>query len=136
VIDYLKVDFFRVNDSRKLNTGNITIKSESTLSVKSQSKSDVFDFNKIWFNGGFVFKSEDYYENEVFSSVFISYLKTINQNKTIGRALRDTDINKIDMLLLASKIGLKVPDTIITDNKKELQKSKLPTNQKKPLSLN
>lgn len=122
VIDYLKTDFIKIGDLNKITLQSLIINSEEVcFSINGEffSSSDLNRINAVWFNGGIANTQGSTYENECYSLIVNTFL---NKKKIcqIGKVPNANEINKIDIQLIAKDLGIKIPETFITNDKTEL----------------
>jgi len=120
VINYLKIEFARIGDREEISLDDIDLlKSEFIISNKYNSGVNLFKVKSIWYNGGIAKADGSIYENKLYQSLVESFLEK-NKHKSLGKNISHFELNKFDSCLIAQKYGIKVPDTIITNNKKTL----------------
>jgi hypothetical protein len=122
VVDYLEKDsFVRVGDREKVQIDKINInKAEFIISNIFDKEINLFDISSIWFNGGVPQVEGNIYEKDLYKCLFESFLDK-NDCFKLGKTYLDFEFNKFDSVLIAKKCGLKVPDTIITNNRLEVK---------------
>ena len=122
VIDCLDENFTRIGDKDKIFIEHII--SDNNETVFNISNSYFKDFNiesvtSIWYNGGGASTDGSFYENECYVLLVESLLNNLSVKK-IGRSIEKYDLTKLGMHLEAIKMGLRVPSTLITGEKKKL----------------
>lgn len=122
VVDYLEKDsFVRVGDREKVQINKINInKAEFIISNTFDKEINLFDISSIWFNGGVPQVEGNIYEKDLYKCLFESFLDKKDCFK-LGKTYLGFEFNKFDSVLIAKKCGLKVPDTIITNNRLEVK---------------
>ncbi len=136
VIDYLQNEpFFRISKGNGFEyiSSILEIQSKgnsSSLIKNSYTKAiDIQKLNSVWFNGGSLNLSNDHRgnTNELNELLFqnlnliIEGILGAGKTKKIGNVSNNKKTNKIYNLLVAKNIDLKIPETLITKNKEELQ---------------
>src|SRR5690554_4477191 len=117
-LDYFEVDYKRINvdtDYCKL-----------TLEIGNEKDNLVEDSNFFWIRRGYF----PFIENSLKQSIYYPYLKNeyfsvigVIENfssKTIGSYFKEHLNNKLENLVFAKKVGLLIPNTIVTNKKKDL----------------
>lgn len=149
VIDWLlyyDIDFIRVNDSDLFDINEINIADKiqinATITLKSSKKKiniNSSDLKSIWYRRGFLNSRRDLYNNlncdkEINKEIQLEYENQVkyienflnlltrsnNAINSIGNEL-DNNTNKLYNLKLAQNSGLKVPNSLMTNNKKALK---------------
>lgn len=153
-LEYYGAKYLRLNEDEflkevKINT--VLKESEASLEIESQGKKySGEEIKVVWFRRELFrrgLRNDDFeYANDIedallkhdvkvhlgielktFSNAIVSLLA----NKRWVDWPDDTRINKIDVLRKAQKIGLDIPQTLITNNNIELQASSHPVGEKK-----
>jgi hypothetical protein len=122
VIDGLKSDSIRMGDSDILSLGDVNITNKSyDINVFGEyfQPIDLNSINSMWFIGGFASTEGSSYENNCFSMLVNSFLQYKDVEK-IGRFRGDFECNKLDISLEAKNQGLKIPETLLTNDKQKL----------------
>ena len=122
VIDCLKKDYIRIGETDLTSFENFELnkhKLEFNFNSCYFNNQNLNEIQYIWFNGGYVGLEGSYYENSCFATIINSFLNYKLVPK-IGRIRSEFEINKIDIPIEAQKQGFKIPETLITGNKKSL----------------
>ena len=123
VIDWL---YYFNEDFKRINTDIDYC--ELSLEINNEDKSSSLDNNVFWIRRGYFpfIKKEakntiyfEYLKNEYLLSVF--FIENFS-NKIIGSYYKEYHNNKLENLIFAKKAGLKIPNTILTNKKCELEK--------------
>jgi len=132
--DYVIDWFLSKRKPYKITLNNFNIINKYVIkNKKSKLKIDGFninDINSIWFRRGKLnlyltssFKNLNKFlkeeENVLLKPIEKELKKKIN---LVGSYLNEIENNKLEVLIAAKFAGLKIPNTLITSNKKELQK--------------
>lgn len=118
VIDWLryyKVPFCRINDFIK---DSDKIKIDFDVNDKQTLNKETIWLSKVKTSS--LTTNHDEINNQLFFEYYQGFFKVINKEKVLGQILNLSDKCKFNVLLDAKSVGLKVPDTIITNNKKNL----------------
>ncbi len=122
VIDCLNTDLIRIGDRDPILIEKVGLnKSTDIFLVENDNMSltDLIDVNSIWFNGGVANTNGSDYENKCYINLIDSFL-SYHPSLKLGRISHGFELNKLDLTLMAKRIGLCTPRTLITGNKNEL----------------
>lgn len=143
-LSYYKVNFLRINfdiESIQIKEVELSNKSEKILISVREQDIDINRFNVIWFRRGafneeinMEIKNNIFPNDEAINELINRHLsqenkilhefvyKYISENVVqINNPLK-YNINKLECLYEAKKIGLKIPNTLITKSKEKIQK--------------
>lgn len=140
VCDWLneyKIRFLRINLEDNVCVEKIEIKGMKTT-IKLSYKNQIIDLSRIsfvFYRNGFLFqdfllKTKQLFPNEENLLLFNSNeINTLNdflffqlKKKQIFNDFCNAELNKVEVLKLASRIGLKIPQTLVTSKRKQLWK--------------
>ena len=123
VIDHLDDDFVRLGNRDKIEIKRISVDGNLNFVVDGEyfTSIDLNEIKAVWFNGGGVFGGSSSYESKCYQTL-IDSISTQLEVTNIGRICSDFEVNKLHATIEAQKQGLIVPETLITENKEDLQK--------------
>ena len=124
VIDCIDDEFIRFSEFDKIEIAKMEFCNESSTYEINNEYIENIDLEKvksIWFNGGVINSLGDEYEDKCYEILNDAYLL---QKKTykLGTRIADFEFNRLDIMLEAKNQKLKIPHTLITSNKIQLQK--------------
>lgn len=154
VIDWLhhfKIKVHLIDDKNRLHVNSVQLSKNNHLRFEYDNKKiDLMEIHSFWHRRGNIsiaFPAIKYLEDFDFEKQFVKHLDQeqrklkeyfnfeFRQKKHLGNIFQ-TDINKLIVLEKAQRLGIAIPDTLITSNKEELLnfKSKYQSIICKPLS--
>ena|SRR5690606_38639412 len=117
-LDYFQVDYKRINVDIDY--------CELTLEINNQQENIIDEDGFFWIRRGYL----PFVENNLKQTAYHSYLKSEYypvteliesfSSRTIGSYLKERLNNKLENLVFAKKVGLLIPDTIVTNKKEDL----------------
>lgn len=135
-LDVFGIEFIRINDLDKLlDQVRISIATETETIIYLAVGNNRINMNEIsgsFVRHGFIKYKSTYSSNrfndhhvikknmEIESNSLIDYIQNSLQNKPYIGRVRNQDVNKLQCLTLAKQVGLEIPDTLVTDNLREL----------------
>lgn len=135
-IEYFGLSFIRINETSNLELSSLTISNQqSKFSLKFDNKTiDSDKIKSFWYRRGFLnnkFKLLENNQIENYNKIVNRYLSRENEHlrqiyynileskKSIGK-INDNKINKLEVLIKAKDFGLDIPETIISNSKKDI----------------
>lgn len=121
VIDCLDCDYIRIGDNDNFQIDDFQIDNDNFKFSLSHNFKNI-DFTKItsiWYNGVINPHFNDIHSNTNYKYVANSFF-LFNKINSLGRIYGEYEISKINMLFEAKKVGLKIPNTLITESKSDL----------------
>ena len=123
VINCLDEEFVRFSESDKININEMNFSNENSSYIINTNYLENINIEKItsiWFNGGGVNSNGDKYENKCYEILNDAFLLQKPIYK-IGTRIADFKFNRLDVMLEAKEQKLKIPHTLITSDKENLQ---------------
>lgn len=123
VIDCIDDEFIRFSEFDRIEISKMEFCNEkSSYLVNNEYIKDINleKFKSIWFNGGVVNSFGDKYEDKCYEILNDAYLLQKSTYK-LGTRIADFEFNRLDVMLEAKNQKLKIPHTLITSDKIQLQ---------------
>jgi len=136
VMDWLiskKHPFFRLNSSDFIEKDFFYDINKNIISIGNKIL-NLDDINSVWFRKFGFFKNTNYYENAKtiinkdylpllsieFNTMLIAFWNTLREKNWVTNP-KNINLNKIEVLRCAKKLGLEIPKTFLLNNKKYLE---------------
>lgn len=123
VIDCIDDEFIRFSEFDKIEISKMEFCNENSSYLVNNEYIKNIDLEKvksIWFNGGVVNSFGDEYEDKCYEILNDAYLLQKSTYK-LGTRIADFEFNRLDVMLEAKNQNLKIPHTLITSDKIQLQ---------------